>query len=55
MEQSEANPWDFRLVRVEDDEGPAAPVDYDALQRGRETPALPEGEQAPKPDDDIPF
>ncbi len=57
--ESQANPGqsyhDFRLVRVEDDEGPAAPVDYDALQRGRETPALPEGEQAPKPDDDIPF
>jgi hypothetical protein len=46
---------DFRLVRVEDEEGPAAPVDYDQLQRTTEPAALPEGDQAPKPDDDIPF
>ncbi len=59
LKESSANPGqsyhDFRLVRVEDDEGPAQPVDYDALQRGRDTPALPEGDQAPRPDDDIPF
>ena len=57
--QSQQNPsqsyHDFRLVRVEDDEGPAQPVDYDALQRNHDMPALPEGEEAPKPDDDIPF
>jgi hypothetical protein len=59
MKQSQSNPnqsyHDFRLVRVEDDEGPARPVDYDALQRNQDMPALPEGEEAPKPDDDIPF
>jgi integrase len=59
LKESTMNPGqsyhDFRLARVEEDEGPAQPVDYDALQHGRETPALPEGEQAPKPDDDIPF
>ena len=49
---------DFRLVRVDEDhEGPARPVDYEALERNRETPALPAPEQAPQPstDDDIPF
>jgi hypothetical protein len=59
LKESSANPGqsyhDFKLVRVEDDEGPAAPVDYEALQKGRETPALPETTQAPQPDDDIPF
>jgi hypothetical protein len=59
QEKSQSNPGqsyhDFRLVRVEDDEGPARPVDYDALQRHQDLPALPEGEEAPKPDDDIPF
>jgi hypothetical protein len=55
--ESKANPGqhyqDFRLVRVEDD-GPAAPIDYDALERSRATPALPAPEQPPV-DDDIPF
>jgi hypothetical protein len=47
---------DFRLVRVEDDQdGPAAPIDYDALTKGQETPALPAPENAPQTDDDIPF
>ena len=59
LKESTANPGqsyhDFRLARVEEDEGPAQPVNYEALQQGRETPALPEGDQAPKPDDDIPF
>jgi hypothetical protein len=59
LKDSSANPGqsyhDFRLVRVEDDQGPAQPIDYDALQRGQATPALPEGDQAPRPDDDIPF
>jgi len=59
--QSQSNPnqsyHDFRLVRVEDDDdgGPSRPVDYDALQRHQDMPALPEGEKAPQPDDDIPF
>jgi hypothetical protein len=48
---------DIRLVRVDQDEEglPAAEVNYDALRRDRETPALPEGDAAPEPHDDIPF
>jgi hypothetical protein len=57
LKPSQRNPGqsyqDFKLVRVEDDDGEPAPVDYDALQR-QEHPALPPPEQAP-PDDDIPF
>lgn len=56
--ESEQNPgWsyhDYRMVRVGDD-GPAQPVDYDQLARSHDQPALPEGEAAPQPDDDIPF
>jgi hypothetical protein len=59
QKDSEANPGqsyhDFKLRRVDDDEEPSAPIDYDALQRDRETPALPPPEHAPAPDDDIPF
>jgi hypothetical protein len=59
MKESSMNPGqsyhDFRLARVEEEEGPAPPVDYDQLQHGRETPALPEAGQAPPADDDIPF
>jgi hypothetical protein len=47
---------DYRLVRVDDDQdGPAAPVDYDQLTRGQVTPALPAPENTPQSDDDIPF
>jgi hypothetical protein len=57
--ESEANPGqsyhDFRLVRVDDDDQAAAPVDYDALTRTTETPALPAPEETPAGDDDIPF
>lgn len=63
LKDSSANPGqsyhDFKMVRVDDDDGgPAPPVDYDALNRGPEPPALGEGEAvaaAAKPDDDIPF
>ena len=60
MKASEANVGqnyhDFRLARVgDDDDGPAPPIDYDQLQHGKETPALPAGETAPQTDDDIPF
>jgi hypothetical protein len=58
LKESEQNPGqsyhDFRLARVEDDETPAAPVDYDTLQR-TETPALPAPEQEQQAEDDIPF
>jgi len=69
MKDSSANPGqsyhDFRLVRVDDEDGgPAAPVDYEALERSRAaTPAELEaagitskvpGSEAP-PTDDIPF
>jgi hypothetical protein len=59
LKNSEANPGqqyqDFRLVRVEEDEGEPQRVDYDALQRSQDEPAaLPPPEEAP-PDDDIPF
>lgn len=57
--ESESNPGqsyhDFRLVRVDEDDQPAQPVDYDALTRDREPAALPEGEAAPAADDGIPF
>lgn len=56
--ESQRNPGqsyqDFRLVRVDDGESPAAPVDYDALQRGQEAAALPPPADPPEPDD-IPF
>jgi hypothetical protein len=60
LRDSTANPGQsyhhFKLARVEDDDQPAAPVDYDALQRGKETPALPVPEQVPADiDDDIPY
>lgn len=59
LKDSEANPGqtyhDFKLARIGDDEGPGAPIDYDALNRGSEPPALPPGEQAPVVHDDIPF
>jgi hypothetical protein len=60
LKESQATPGqkyhDFRLVRVnEDQDGPAPPVDYDQLTKGRETPALPAPENQAQPDDDIPF
>lgn len=59
LKDSEQNPGqryhDFKLARIDEDETPSAPIDYEALQRNRETPALPAPEQAPDVDSDIPF
>ena len=61
LKPSERNPGqsyqDFRLVRVEEDEGEPQRVDYDALERSEEVPAaLPAPqEETPGGDDDIPF
>jgi len=60
LKPSEANPGqsyqDFRLVRVEEDEGEPQRVDYDALERSEsEPPTLPPAAQEEPPGDDIPF
>ena len=58
LKESDANPGhhyhDFRLVRVEEDEGEPQRVDYDALEK-EPTAALPPAREEEPAGDDIPF
>jgi YD repeat-containing protein len=59
LKDSEAHPGqryqDYRLVRVEEDDGEPQQVDYDALERSKEGPAALPPAKEEAPDDDIPF